>query len=56
MTGHIGIKVEDNKIIVNDAIGEETVTIKTCSNINLFVNDNEVPHGVKYPVTSLDKI
>ena len=56
MTEHIGIKVENNKIIVNDAIGEETVTIKTCSNINLFVNDNEVPHGVKYPVTSLDKI
>ena len=56
MTEQIGIKIENGSIVVNDAMCEETVTIKTCNNINLYVNDNEVPYGVNYPITSLDKI
>ena len=56
MENQYGAKVENGRIIVNDNNGTESITIKTCNGIDLYINGSKVSYGLKYPVTSNDEI
>lgn len=56
MDNQYGAKVENGKIIVNDNNGAESVTIKTCEGIDLYINGSKVSYGLKSNVTSQDEI
>lgn len=56
MNTEIGIKVENGKIIVCESDAFEENTLKTCEEVDLFINNQKAKLGVKYPVKAEDKI
>ena len=56
MENKYGAKVENGRIIVKDNNGAESITIKTCKGIDLYINGVNVSYGLKYHISSNDEI
>ena len=56
MENKYGAKVENGRIIVKDNNGAESITIKTCKGIDLYINGVKVSYGLKYHISSNDEI
>ncbi|BCZ46236.1 hypothetical protein psyc5s11_23030 [Clostridium gelidum] len=55
----IGARVENGKIIVTENLKQEnseSITIKPCTGIKIFINGNCCSENMKYPITEYDKI